>query len=115
LRLDYGKISFLLTGDISAKSEIALITDRAGLTSTVLKVAHHGSGASTSSEFLNVADPQIAVISVGKDNDYGHPDPTVLARLIEKLGGANVYRTDEDGTVEFITDGERLWVRTETP
>jgi competence protein ComEC len=76
----------------------------------VLKVAHHGSDTSTTDEFLNVLMPQIAVISVG-ENDFGHPTQEVLDRLAGRLGAANIYRTDEDGTIEFITDGQRLWVK----
>jgi competence protein ComEC len=53
----------------------------------------------------------VAVISVGEDNPFGHPSPEVWERLIDRLGEDNVYRTDEDGTIEFITDGERLWLR----
>ena len=51
------------------------------------------------------------MISVGADNPFGHPSPEVVERLIDRLGEDNIYRTDEDDTVEFITDGERLWVR----
>ncbi len=60
-----------------------------------------------------VANPELAIISVGSNNEYGHPSPEVIARLIEKVGSEIIYRTDEHGTIEFITDGERLWVRTE--
>jgi len=77
----------------------------------VLKVAHHGSETSTSPQFLAAVDPEAAVISVGADNTFGHPGPEVVERLIDRLGEDNVYRTDEDGTIEFITDGERLWLR----
>ena len=76
-----------------------------------MKVAHHGSDTSTTPEFLAVVNPQLAVISAGKDNPYGHPSPEVMERLEGKLGSENVFRTDEHGTIEFITDGERLWVR----
>jgi len=55
----------------------------------------------------------VAVICVGADNPFGHPSPEVLERLIDRLGEDSVYRTDEDGTVEFITDGETLWVETD--
>ena len=48
---------------------------------------------------------------MGADNTFGHPSPEVVERLIDRLGEDNVYRTDEDGTVEFITDGEKLWLR----
>jgi len=61
-----------------------------------------------------MASPQVAVISVG-DNLYGHPSPEVIARLEDSLGPAGIYRTDEQGTIEFITDGERLWVIAEKP
>jgi competence protein ComEC len=76
-----------------------------------LKVAHHGSKTSTSQQFLAAVAPEVAVISVGAENTFGHPSPEVLERLIDRLGEDNVYRTDEDGTIEFITDGERLWLR----
>ena len=111
LRLTWGKVSFLFTADIREEAEFELIGQRANLRSTVLKVAHHGSDTSTTSQFLAAAAPEVAVICVGADNSFGHPSPEVMQRLIDGLGEDNVYRTDEDGTVEFITDGERLWVR----
>ncbi len=111
LRLSTGKVSFLFTADMMGESELELISRRAHLTSTVLKVAHHGSETSTSAEFLAMVKPRLAVISVGKDNPFGHPNKDVLARLKEQSGEENIYRTDEDGTIEFTTDGERLWVR----
>jgi len=110
LRLSWGQFSFLFTADIREEAEFELIGQRANLRSTVLKVAHHGSRTSTTSQFLAAVDPEVAVISVGADNPFGHPSPEVVERLIDKLGEDNVYRTDEDGTVELITDGERLWV-----
>jgi competence protein ComEC len=113
LRLGMGRVSFLLTADMMWEAEFELITRRADLSSTVLKAAHHGSDTSTTPEFLAVVDPQLAVISVGADNSFGHPSPEVMERLEEKLGSANIYRTDEQGTIEFTTDGERLWVEVE--
>jgi competence protein ComEC len=110
LRLDDGVISFLFTGDIDAIGEFALISERSNLTSSVLKVAHHGSSSSTTEEFLNAVKPQIAVISVGENNRYNHPNEETLKRLYDCVGEGNVYRTDEDGTVEFITDGKKLWI-----
>jgi competence protein ComEC len=106
-------VSFLLTADIRRDAELELIYDRANLKSTVLKVAHHGSNTSTTPEFLAVVSPQLAIISVGSDNEYGHPNDEVMARLIAEIGPENIYRTDEDGSIEFITDGERLWVKTD--
>jgi competence protein ComEC len=78
----------------------------------VLKVAHHGSTTGTSTGFLAVVKPRIAVISVGAGNDYGHPNSEMLQRLEAVISDDNIYRTDMDGTVEFITDGEKLWIRT---
>jgi competence protein ComEC len=109
LRLSWGKVSFLFAADIREEAEFELIGQRANLKSTVLKVAHHGSKTSTFPQFLAAVNPEVAVISVGVDNPFGHPSPEVVGRLIDKLGEGNVYRTDEDGTIEFVTDGERLW------
>jgi len=113
LRISEDKVSFLLTADIQQEAEFELIARRASLNSTVLKVAHHGSDTSTTPEFLAVVNPQVAVISVGKDNPFGHPSDEVTTRLTEKVGSGNIYRTDENSTIEFITDGERLWVKME--
>jgi competence protein ComEC len=113
LRLSDGKVSFLLTSDISEEAELDLITRRADLNSTVLKVAHHGSDTSSSAAFLAVVDPQVAVISVGADNTFGHPGAETIQRLTDSVGPDKIYRTDKNGTVECITDGKRLWVKTE--
>lgn len=113
IKLSWGKVSFLFTADIREEAEFELIGQRANLRSTVLKVAHHGSKTSTSPQFLAVVDPGVAVISVGANNPFGHPGPEVVERLIDRLGEEKVYRTDEDGAIEFITDGEKLWVKSE--
>ncbi len=76
---------------------------------SVSKVAHHGSDSSSCPEFLAEVDPQVAVISVGAYNTFGHPDPEVVTRL----NGTHLYRTDINGTIELIADGKRLWVKTE--
>ena len=112
LYISMGEISFLLTADIQYEAEFELISQRAITESTVLKVAHHGSATSTTAEFLAVTSPQLAVISVGEDNDFGHPNQEVIDRLEEELCEENIYFT-YNGTIEFITDGERLWVRVE--
>ena len=108
IRLVWNKISFLLTGDLCEEGENHIIHYGRShyQESTVLKVAHHGSNSSTSEHFLEVVNPQVAVICVGDDNTFGHPSPLVL----ERLGDIPVYRTDLQGTVSFTTDGERLWV-----
>jgi competence protein ComEC len=111
LRLFWNEVSFLFTADIREEAEFDLILRRPGLKSTVLKVAHHGSITSTSPQFLTVVNPKVAVISVGIDNQFGHPDDEVVERLIEVTGVDGLFRTDEDGTLEFITDGKDLWIR----
>jgi competence protein ComEC len=108
LRVGLGGISFLLPGDIEADVERGLSAGGAPLGATVLKAPHHGSKTSSCERFLAAVDPQVAVVSVGADNRFGHPAPEVLARYAEQ--GIPVLRTDELGTVEFVTDGERLWV-----
>ncbi|MCL4299682.1 MAG: DNA internalization-related competence protein ComEC/Rec2 [Anaerolineae bacterium] len=110
MRLQMGRISFLLPGDIEEPVERNLVWQQAPLAATVLKSAHHGSKTSSSEAFLEAVNPQVVVISVGKDNDFGHPSPEVMERYAEH--GLTVFRTDEQGTVEFSTDGERLWVET---
>jgi competence protein ComEC len=110
LHISMDNISFLLTADIMWEAEFELITQRADLASTVLKAAHCGSDTSTTPEFLAVVDPQIAVISAGEGNPYGHPSDEVMDRLKQKLGSESIYRTDEQGAIEFITNGEKLWV-----
>jgi len=111
LRLNWGEVSFLFTADIRQEAEFELIKQRANLKSAVLKIAHHGSKTSTMPQFLVVVDPELAVVSVGADNKFGHPSPEVVERLVASLGENKLYRTDKDGTIEFITDGEKLWVK----
>ncbi|MFH1640225.1 MAG: DNA internalization-related competence protein ComEC/Rec2 [Chloroflexota bacterium] len=112
LRVSRGRISFLLTADITSEEELELVMTRANIRSTVLKVAHHGSAYSSSRKFLAVVDPVVAVISVG-ENEYEHPTDEAIDRLKNEVGAENIYRTDADGTIEFMTDGERLWVKKE--
>ena len=78
----------------------------------MLKVAHHGSKISTTEAFLARADPALAVVSVGREKRFNHPSPEVVERLGEVVVPGGVFRADQDGTVEFITNGETLWVKT---
>jgi competence protein ComEC len=110
LRLQMGRVSFLLPGDIEAPVEQALAHSGAPLAATVLKSAHHGSDTSSTEPLLAAVNPQIVIISVGADNRLGHPSPEVLARYLER--GLTVLRTDQRGTIELSTDGEQLWVKT---
>jgi competence protein ComEC len=107
-RLTYGSVSVLLPGDIEAAVEADLVREGLPLAATVLKVAHHGSCSSTGEEFLRAVAPAVAVISVG-ENEFGHPCDEVLSRLAD----AQLYRTDQTGTVELVSDGAQIWVRTE--
>jgi competence protein ComEC len=113
LRVAMGDVSFLLTSDLYWDGELYLVAERAGLESTVLKVSHHGSSSSTYPSFLQAVDPQVAVVSVGADNRFGHPTEEVMQRLVDCVGDGNIYLTSERGSVTFTTDGERLWVETE--
>jgi competence protein ComEC len=111
LRLSWNRVSFLFTSDIGKEAEWYLIAQRANLKSTVLKVAHHGSLTSTSEQFLAAVNPEIAVISVGTDNRFALPRAEVVDRLVTCLGSDSIYFTSTHGTIEFITDGERLWLK----
>jgi competence protein ComEC len=109
LRLEYGRFSVLLTGDIMAEAENTLLMSGRALDSLVLKVPHHGGDTSLTEPFLEAASPQLAIISVGVDNRFGHPNEVTL----EKLEGIDTYRTDLDGTIEVISDGSVYWLRTD--
>ena len=107
LRLSYGDFSLLLTGDISEKTEAELTTAGSQLSALVYKAGHHGARTSSSEDFLDTVKPQFMIISSGVDNRYGHPHEEVLYRAAAI--GAEVLRTDEMGTIEVISDGQRLW------
>lgn len=111
LRLSWNSVSFLFTSDISKEAEWYLIAQRANLKSTVLKVAHHGSLTSTSEQFLAAVNPEIAVVSVGTDNRFALPRAEVVDRLVTRVGSDRLYFTSTQGTIEFITDGKRLWLK----
>lgn len=105
--LQHGRNRFLLTGDIEADAETALLASGVDLRADVLKVAHHGSGGSSTADFLAAVSPRLALIGVGADNRYGHPDPGALERLAPAL----VRRTDWQGSIEVLSDGRDLWLR----
>lgn len=98
-KLSFGRNSFLLTGDLPLEKEKVLMESGEDVESNVLKVAHHGSKYSTSNEFLDAVKPKEAIISVGANNKYGHPNAETLERL--KNHGADILRTDEKGDVIF--------------
>ncbi|MCX6008203.1 MAG: DNA internalization-related competence protein ComEC/Rec2, partial [Chloroflexi bacterium] len=109
LRLSWNDVSFLLTSDMGKDAERYLTAERADLHSDILKVGHHGSKGSTSDEFLAIVNPSAAVISCGAVNRFGHPNKEVTDRLEKWVGSSNVFITATRGTVEFTTDGHRLW------
>ena len=109
LRLSKGRFSMLLTGDIDDQAEQAILAANLPVSAYVLKVAHHGSGTSSSAEFLDQVKPSLAVISVGQDNKLGHPQAQVLERLAAL--GCRIWRTDQQGTVEIATDGRIIQVK----
>lgn len=113
MRLDFGETSFMMTGDAEKDSELEMLGRyRAELLDCdVLKVGHHGSSTSTSVSFLEAVSPEIALISCGKGNTYGHPYAGTLKNLEDV--GAQIYRTDEQGNIVLISDGKTVSVKTE--
>lgn len=103
VKLSYGENSFLFTGDAEADSEELITSD---VEADVLKVGHHGSDSSTSTDFLARVNPTYAVISVGEGNKYDHPSPSIISRL--EKAGIEIYRTDLLGTIIFQSDGQNL-------
>ena len=108
LRVDYGQVSFLFTGDAEREVEQVLLDRNANLSATVLKVGHHGSDRSTTYPFLREVMPQYSVISVGKDNSYGHPTEETISRLRD--ADTQLFRTDLQGDIIFATDGKTVQV-----
>jgi len=111
LRVVYGDTSFLFTGDAERTAEADILEAGYDLSSTVLKVGHHGSDTSTSYPFLREIMPEYAVIQVGKDNSYGHPTEDTLSRLRD--ADVKVYRNDLQGTIICTSDGKEVSFSTE--
>ncbi len=110
-RYVYGGVSFWIAGDCSEAAEQDLLEQKRVTKTTVYKVSHHGSRTATSQAFFDALAPDLAVISLGADNRYGHPHQEVSRRL--KEADISVYRTDLNGTVSVGTDGEKLVVATQ--
>ena len=103
-RLDYGSFSMLLTGDAEDQTEHRLLTKELDLQTRVLKVSHHGSKYASSKDFLNRVKPEVAIVSCGAWNRYGHPSQAVLDRL--KAANVKLYRTDLQGEITITTRGK---------
>jgi competence protein ComEC len=110
LRLRYGKRTLLLPGDAEKDAERAILGENgeAELQADVLKVGHHGSKNSTMPDFLAAVRPRVAIISAGEGNPYGHPSPELVKRLED--AGVRILRTDRDGAIHVLTDGDRVEV-----
>jgi competence protein ComEC len=106
VEVTYGDVAFLLLGDVSAEIERAIAPQLTPARVRVLKVAHHGSRTSTSQELLDAWRPQLALVSAGRGNAFGHPTREVLERL--EGAGARVLRTDRDGEITVTTDGHTV-------
>lgn len=106
LKLAFGNNKFLFTGDAEASTEKDMINKGYDLSADILKVGHHGSDTSTSQGFLDKVNPKYAIISVGKENNYGHPHLLTMDKL--KIKNIPVYRTDEKGTILVTSDGNNI-------
>ncbi|MFW5787903.1 MAG: DNA internalization-related competence protein ComEC/Rec2 [Halanaerobiales bacterium] len=109
LKIIYDRISFLFTGDLEKEGEKELLQEEPDLKSQVLKVGHHGAGSSSSHEFLQAVAPREAVISVGENNFFGHPDSKVLDKI--KNYGINTWRTDRQGAIIIKTRGQNYRIK----
>ncbi|MFZ5376887.1 MAG: ComEC/Rec2 family competence protein [Patescibacteria group bacterium] len=107
LLLTIDKVKVLLTGDLEAKGEQALIEDGLIGKVDVLKIGHHGSKFSSTPAFLESLQPELFLISVGKGNQYGHPDTELIKKLTNLR--KTIFRTDIDGEVTLFTNGTRIW------
>ncbi|KGA83386.1 competence protein [Lysinibacillus fusiformis] len=101
LKVVYGNVSFLLTGDAGIALEKEMMQN--DVTATILKAGHHGSNTSSSEEFIRAVKPEVTILSYGEDNKYGHPHAEVVDRL--QAMGSNIYATAESGTIIVATDG----------
>ena len=110
MKVVYGETSFLFTGDAEREEEQQILSTGCDLSATVLKVGHHGSRNSTTYPFLREIMPKYAVISVGKDNSYGHPTEDTLSRLRD--ADVKVYRTDMQGDIIAVSDGKTVTITT---
>ncbi|MDN3428067.1 MBL fold metallo-hydrolase [Microbacterium sp. APC 3898] len=104
LKMTYGDVRFVFTGDAGIKQEQEMIDSGMDLDAEILHLGHHGSNTSTSSAFLEAVTPEVAIYSAGDDNSYGHPHAEVIAAV--ENAGAKVYGTDVNGTILVKTDGK---------
>lgn len=107
MKLVYGDVSFLFTGDAEKKAEQYYVKKYGSfLQSDVLKVAHHGSKTSSTESFINSVQPELSLVSVGLKNKFKHPSEDVIERI--KYSGSEIYRTDQSGALLFHSDGYNI-------
>lgn len=111
LKMTYGDIGFIFTGDAGVKEEQEMIDTGIDLNAEILHLGHHGSNTSTSLAFLKAVTPEVAIYSAGADNSYGHPHAEVIA--VVENEGAEVFGTDVNGTIVVETDGKTYKVETQ--
>lgn len=112
-RLTFGNFAMLFTGDAEGPVEKDMVASYGKkLKCQVLKAGHHGSKTSSTAEFLKLVQPESVVMSLGVNNQYGHPHEALLNRL-QKQGIKNIYRTDANGTITIVSDGSSYSITTE--
>ena len=111
LRLVYGEVAFLFTGDAGHAAEAGMLAAGDDLQAQILKVGHHGSSSASSPEFLAAVKPEVTIYSCGVGNSYGHPDAETIANLTDT--GASIYGTDVNGTVVVTSDGSTYQLKAE--
>jgi competence protein ComEC len=110
LRLQDGRETLLLTGDIERPVERTLLANGDSVGAEFLKIPHHGSRTSTTEPFFESVHPKFAAISVGENNPFGHPNDDVIDRI--EMQGTKLYRTDRDGAITVLTNGNQLELHT---
>ncbi len=110
MKLTYGKISFLFTGDAETSAENKMVSSGQNLSSTILKVGHHGSDTSSTQSFIDKVDPKVAIMSVAAKSKYNHPHQSVIDRFHER--GTNLFATKSHGTIVVSTNGSHYDIST---
>lgn len=111
LKISYKNFSIYSAGDLGEINEIKSVENLEDRSIDILKVSHHGSKTSTSTQFLDFIDEKAAIISLGKDNSYGHPDSSTIKEL--EAFNQNIYRTDLNGRIKISTDGDSIELKPE--
>jgi len=111
VRVTFGEVAFVFTGDAEAKGEWEMVERGMPLSAQILKMGHHGSRTSSHTGFLGAVRPKVAIYSCGTNNSYGHPHQEALDRVHSM--GIEVFGTDRDGTIQVVTNGKHFKVLTE--